>query len=97
MKPPWNRRDTLVVTGGAIPIVALHSLIHAETSSRTEHEKMFLLMQEFHAQYKRWMSSPHHVFIIPAQSAMNPIRTAIKSAGAEITNLGIMERKLDAV
>lgn len=58
---------------------------------------MILLMRDFRAQYNKWTSSPHHAFIVLAQAAVDPIRNAIESAGAEIINLGIVERKVDVV
>lgn len=94
MKPPWNRRETLVVTGGSIPIIALHSTVQEAVDER---EKMTALMQDFRSQYNKWISSPHHIFIVPAQSAINPIRNPISNHNAEITNLGILERKLPVV
>lgn len=97
MKQPWNRRETLVCTGTAIPIVASHSIVQGENASKTERDKMVLFMRDFRQQYTEWMSSPHYVFIVPAQSAMNPIRSAITNADAEITNLGVLERNLNLV
>jgi hypothetical protein len=56
---------------------------------------MILLMRNFRARYNEWTSSLHLIFIVPAQSATNLIRSASKSAGAEIINLGIVEKKVD--
>lgn len=63
----------------------------------TERERMVILMKDFRLQYTKWLSSSHHVFIVPAQAAMNPIRNAITNADAEITGLGILERKMRVV
>lgn len=93
MQEPWNKRSTLVGSGGAIPLLVSHS----DFSNGTEREKMETIMKDLKGQYKKWLANPHHPMIVPAQQAMSPIQQAITHPDAEITNLGVIETRLPGV
>lgn len=90
---PWNKRSTVVGTGSAVPITVTHNLLQ----HGTEREKLLNAMIDIKKQYTKWLSNPHHPLIVPAQQAMNPIRQKTTKPDAEITSLGVLDRKLPIV
>lgn len=55
---------------------------------------MPIVMQSFKAQYSRWLSDSHYVHLGPAQTVLQPFRSRIAVPNAEITNLGVIDKKM---
>lgn len=91
MQPPWNKRSTLTATISRFALIIPNSSIPVALPPA---QAMPVIMRSFKSQYGRWLSDPHYVHLGPAQTALQPFRSRLTVPTADITNLGVIDRKM---